>query len=287
MGEKGARVGSTSAARSAPVRTHSPFLGVAGIRLNKYLAQTGVTSRRHADELIADGSVRINGKLVCKLGTVVHPGDQVEVDGAEVRPPAERTYLLLHKPVGVVTTMRDPQGRRTVADLVPAGARVSPVGRLDYATSGALLLTDDGELAHSLLHPRFGVEKTYRAAIAGRLSADDVRRLNRGVPLDEFRAAGAQVRVVAARRRGSVVDITLHEGRNRQVRRMFEVLGHPVLTLARTRFGPLRLGELAAGSSRPLTARERAALERHRRPPSEGARTKPDTKTRQRTRGMP
>lgn len=246
-----------------------------------------MASRRHADELIADGSVRINGKLVRELGTIVYPGDQVEVDGAKVRPPEEWTYLLLHKPVGVVTTMRDPRGRRTVADFVPAGARLVPVGRLDYTTSGALLLTDDGELAHSLLHPSFGVEKTYRAAIAGRLSADDVRLLNRGVIVDEIRAAGARVRVVAVRRGGSVVDITIHEGRNRQVRRMFEALGHPVLALARTRFGPLRLGELAPGSSRPLTARERAALERHRRPPSERARTKPDTKIRQRSRGMP
>lgn len=259
----------------------------AGIRLNKYLADAGVAARRKADDLIAAGLVSVNGKIVTALGSLVTAEDVVEVNGAAVGAPAERTYLLLHKPAGVITTMRDPRGRRTVADFVPAGARVVPVGRLDYATSGALLLTDDGELAHSLLHPRFGVEKTYRAAIAGRLSADDVRQLNRGVLLDEFRAAGAKVRVVAARRGGSVVDVTIHEGRNRQVRRMFEALGHPVLALARTRFGPLRLGELAAGGTRPLTARERAALERHRRPPSDGARTKPDTKTRQGTRGMP
>lgn len=187
------------------------------------------------------------------------------------------TYLLLNKPAGVVTTMRDPQGRRTVADLLPARVRVVPVGRLDYATSGALLLTDDGELAHRLLHPRFGVEKTYRAAIAGRLSAEDVRRLQRGIVLDEFHAAGAKVRVVATRRDRSVVDVTIHEGRNRQVRRMFEALGHPVLALSRTRFGPVRLGALPVGHLRPLTLKERVALERHRRPPDESPRTKPNT----------
>ena len=241
------------------------------------LAQAGVASRRGADELIASGAVRVNGRIVRELGTLVDPGDLVDVDGAVVRLPDEPTYLLLNKPVGVVTTMRDPQGRPTVADLLPGGSRVVPVGRLDYETSGVLLLTDDGELAHRLLHPRFGVEKTYRAAIAGRLSPDDVRRLTRGILLDEIRTANAKVRVVAVRRDRSIVDVTIHEGRNRQVRRMFETLGHPVLALARTRFGPLYLGHLRAGRARPLTARERAALERHRRPPDESPRTKPNT----------
>jgi len=189
------------------------------------------------------------------------------VDGQVVELPGQHTYLLLNKPVGVVTTMRDPQRRSTVSDFV-ARPGVFPVGRLDYATGGALLLTDDGDLAHSLLHPRFGVEKTYRAEIAGRLSAEDVHRLMRGVALSEFRAAAAKIRVVAARRNGSVVDVTIHEGRNRQVRRMFEALGHRVLGLTRMRFGPLKLGTLPPGRFRELTPRERAALERHRRPPA-------------------
>jgi 23S rRNA pseudouridine2605 synthase len=149
------------------------------------------------------------------------------------------------------------------------------------------LLTDDGELANRLLHPRFGVEKTYEAEIGGRLSSEDRRRLERGVVLDDFRAAGARVRVVGTRHNGSVVEVTIHEGRNRQVRRMFEALGHPVLKLRRTRFGPLRLGNLEAGHIRLITAGERGALERHRRPPSEAPRSKPGTKTRQRTRGTP
>jgi 23S rRNA pseudouridine2605 synthase len=248
-----------------------------GTRLNKYLARAGVASRRHADELIAGGHVRVNGKVVRELGTLTDADDRVEVDGVEVRLPSERTYLLLHKPVGVVTTMRDPQGRRTVADLLP-GRRVVPVGRLDYATSGVLLLSDDGELANRLLHPRFGIEKTYRVTVAGRPVPDDVRRLNQGIELGDFRAAGAKVRVVAVRRDHSILDITIHEGRNRQVRRMFEALGHRVLALVRTRFGPLRLGALAPGEARPLTPRERFALEQHRRRTDELPRTKPNTK---------
>jgi len=254
----------------------------APIRLNRYLASAGVASRRHADELIAAGAVRVNGRVVTVLGTIVGDGDIVEVSGKVVRPPEAPTYLLLNKPVGVVTTMHDPHGRRAVADLLPAGAPVVPVGRLDYATSGALLLTNDGELAHRLLHRRFGVEKTYRAEITGRLSPEAVRRLQRGVVLDDFRAAGAKVRVVAVRRDSSVVDVTIHEGRNRQVRRMFEALGHRVFALTRTHFGPLRLGALPVGHVRPLTLKEREALERHRRPPDEAPRTKPDTPLRHR-----
>lgn len=231
------------------------------------MARGGVASRRHADELIKNGRVRVNGRVVKELGTVIEDGVRVEVDGEVVELPVEHTYLLLNKPVGVVTTMRDPQRRSSVADLV-ARPGVFPVGRLDYATGGALLLTDDGDLAHSLLHPRFGVEKTYRVAIAGRLSVEDVHRLSRGVTLSEFRAAAAKIRVVAARREGSVVDVTIHEGRNRQVRRMFDALGHRVLALTRMRFGPLKLGTLPPGRFRELTPRERAALERHRRPPA-------------------
>ena len=227
--------------------------------------------------MIAAGSVRINGRPVTALGTLVAPGDRVEVDGSIVAPPAESTYLLFHKPIGVVTTMSDPQRRRTVADFIPGGPRVVPVGRLDYATSGVLLLTDDGDLAHRLLHPRFGVEKTYRAAIAGRLTPDEVRQLQRGVQLDDVRAAGARVRIIAVGRDRSVVELTVHEGRNRQVRRMFEAIGHRVLELARTRFGPLRLGTLGSGEVRPLAPRERAALERYRRPPAQSPRTNPNT----------
>jgi 23S rRNA pseudouridine2605 synthase len=246
-----------------------------------------VAARRGADELIVKGVVKINGRVVRELGTLVNYADHVEVEGRAVRPAREFSYLVMNKPTRVVTTMRDPAGRRTVADLVPKGARVVPVGRLDYDTDGVLLFTDDGELANHLLHPRFGVEKTYRAAIAGRLSPHEVQRLHHGVRLDDYRAAGAKVRVVAVRRDRSLVDVTIHEGRNRQVRRMFEAVGHPVLALTRTRFGPLRLGRLAPGEVRSLTVRERSALDRYRRPEAGSPRTKPDTTNRHITRGMP
>ncbi|HTD32034.1 MAG TPA: pseudouridine synthase [Candidatus Elarobacter sp.] len=172
---------------------------------------------------------------------------------------------MLHKPAGVMTTMRDPEGRRTVAEIVRGAgvtARVVPVGRLDYDTSGVLLLTDDGEAANVLTHPRFGVEKTYRATLRGRLQPNDVERILRGVRLDEGRAAPAQIRVVAVRRDVSVVDVTIHEGRNRQVRRMFESVEHPVVALTRLRFGPVSLGDLSVGEVRPVTERELAALHR-------------------------
>jgi 23S rRNA pseudouridine2605 synthase len=245
------------------------------MRLNKYLARAGVASRRRADELIAGGSVRINGAIVRKLGILVSIGDRVEVDGALVELPTEPTYLIINKPLGVVTTMRDPEGRRTIAGFLVDRPGVFPVGRLDYNTTGILLLTDDGELANRLLHPRFGVDKTYRATITGQLSAADVRHLLEGLAMDDGRAAAAKVRVLAGRRDRSLVDVTLHEGRNRQLRRMFETLGHPVLELTRTRFGPLKLGALAPGHVRGLTEKEVEALQRHRRPPDDSPRTTP------------
>lgn len=200
-----------------------------------------------------------------ELGTSVDDDARVEVDGRTVRPAATRTYVVLHKPAGVMTTMRDPEGRRTVADVVRrAGvtARVVPVGRLDYDTSGVLLLTDDGDTANVLTHPRFGVEKTYRATVRGRLEPGAIEKIMRGVRLDEGRAAPARLRVVAVRRDVSLVDITLHEGRNRQVRRMFDLVDHPVVALVRLRFGPISLGDLAPGAVRPVTERELAALRR-------------------------
>jgi 23S rRNA pseudouridine2605 synthase len=209
--------------------------------------------------------VRVGGRVVRELGTSVDEDARVELDGRVVRPALVHRYIVLHKPAGVMTTMRDPEGRRTVAEIVRRAGitqRVVPVGRLDYDTSGVLLLTDDGELANVLTHPRFGVEKTYRATVRGRLETGAVETILRGVRLEEGRAAPAQLRVVAVRRDVSLVDLTLHEGRNRQVRRMFEQVGHPVLALARLRFGPISLGELAPGTLRELTDRELGALHR-------------------------
>jgi pseudouridine synthase len=227
------------------------------------LAASGVASRRRSEELIAGGLVRLNGRVVREMGTTVGAGDVVEYAGRVVVPASEKTYLVLHKPLGVVTTMRDPERRRTVADLLRRAdvtARVVPVGRLDYDTAGVLLLTDDGPLAHVLTHPRFGVPKTYRATVRGRLAPDEVAELRSGVRLAEGRTDPAQLRVVAVRHDASVVDVTVHEGRNRQVRRMFEAVAHPVIDLLRMRFGPIALGRLPAGEFRPVTARELSAL---------------------------
>ena len=236
-----------------------------GVRLNKYIAQAGIASRRRADELIAYGKVRLNGRVCREMGTLVHVGDKVDVSGTPIEPRTDVTYLVVHKPTGVMTTMRDPQGRRTIVELLPKRiARVVPVGRLDYDTAGVLLMTNDGEMANRLLHPRYGVDKTYRATISGRLDAQDVRKLREGIEVDGFTAGGAKLRVVATRAGSSVVDITIHEGRNRQIRKMFEALGHPVQTLVRLRFGPISLGDLPVGHTRSLTPKELAALRRVR-----------------------
>lgn len=226
-----------------------------GLRLNRVLAQAGVASRRRADELIASGRVAVDGLVVREPGRRVAAGERVTLDGDVLRrePPA---YILLNKPEGVVTTARDPQGRRTVLDLVRTRLRVFPVGRLDAGTTGLLLLTNDGDLAQRLAHPRHGVEKTYRATIAGELTPAQAERLRRGVELDDGPTAPARVRVLHAGAQGSVLELTIHEGRNRQVRRMLEAVGHRVRALERVAYGPLRLGDLARGASRPLSAEE-------------------------------
>ena len=231
-----------------------------GVRLQKYLAHAGVASRRRAEEMIAGGKVRVNGTVVRELGSGVAEGDRVEVAGVGLVRTGAFRYVVLNKPVGVMTTMRE--GRKTVASLVPKdGPRVVPVGRLDYDTSGVLLLTNDGDLAHVLTHPRFGVEKTYRAVVRGRLKPGEVRALLDGVRLDDAPASPAKLRVVAAGATHSQIDLTIHEGRNRQVRRMLEAAGHPVVALERLRFGPISLGELRPAQARPATEREVRALQ--------------------------
>jgi 23S rRNA pseudouridine2605 synthase len=233
------------------------------VRLQRYLAASGIASRRRSEELIVAGLVRVNGRVVRELGTSVVPTDVVEFGGRIVAPALEAAYIVMNKPLGVVTTMRDPEGRRTIAEVLKRHGwerRVVPVGRLDYDTGGVLLLTDDGALAHVLTHPRFGVEKTYRATLRGRLTAEQVAHMQHGMKLADGPAQPARLRVVAARRDASSVDVTIHEGRNRQVRRMFEELGHPVLALTRLRFGPIGLGTLAPGQIREATPRELSAL---------------------------
>jgi len=224
------------------------------VRLNRYLASAGVGSRRAVDELIRAGRVTVNGQMG-ELGGAVGEGDVVAVDGRPVAP-QELAYLMLHKPPGVVTTARDPQGRRTVVDLVESPQRVYPVGRLDRDTTGLLLLTNDGELANRLAHPRHGVEKTYVADVEGDPPPDVLRRLAEGVELADGPTAPARVRRLGAGR----IELVIHEGRNRQVRRMCEAVGHPVRRLHRSAYGALELGALAEGRWRALTSEEVDAL---------------------------
>jgi pseudouridine synthase len=224
------------------------------VRLNAYLARAGVASRRKADELIKAGRVTVNG-APGQLNTFVERRDRVEVDGEPVTA-QELAYVLLHKPAGVVTTASDPQRRLTVVDLVDVPERIVPVGRLDADTTGALLLTNDGPLAHRLAHPRYSVEKVYVADVEGRPSEEDLRALSEGVELDDGMTAPAMARCLAPSR----VELTLHEGRNRQVRRMLEAVGHPVTRLHRSVYAGLTLDGLEPGAWRELRPGEVAAL---------------------------
>ena len=226
------------------------------MRLNAYLARAGIASRRGADELIKAGRVTVNG-VRGELNTFVQATDAVLVDGREVGRQALR-HVLLNKPRGTITTARDPEGRPTVVDLVKGDVRVVPVGRLDRDTTGVLLLTNDGPLAHRLAHPRYGIEKTYVAEVRGEPSDETLARLAAGVELEDGPTAPARVRRLGPSR----VELVLHEGRNRQVRRMLEAVGHPVERLRRSRYAGLGPGRLKPGDWRELTRDEVRRLRR-------------------------
>ena len=229
-----------------------------GERLQKVLARAGIGSRRVAEDLIDAGRVSVNGE-VAVLGRRVHPEhDVVAVDGTPIGTAPGLVYRLLNKPAGVVATADDPQGRSTVVQLVPAEPRVVPVGRLDADTEGLLLLTNDGQLHHRLTHPSFGVEKEYLAEVDGAVTAKTLQRLRYGIELEDGMTAPAK----ASSPSPSVLKLTIHEGRNRQVRRMCEAVGHPVRRLVRTRIGPLADPQLRPGAWRDLTQDEVRALER-------------------------
>lgn len=236
------------------------------VRLQKLLAQSGVASRRKCEELMLDGLVEVDGEVVTRLGTKVDPRTAViRVDGQRLPPVSEKVYLVLNKPRGVVSTMSDPEGRPTIADLVAERPeRLFHVGRLDTDTSGLLLLTNDGDFAHRMAHPSYQVDKTYVAEVAGDVRKATLQRLREGVTLDDGPVQVSAVRVVGRGQGGArgrtIVELVIHEGRNRIVRRLLEEVGHPVQRLTRIRFGPVDLGGLPAGELRPLTLDELGSL---------------------------
>jgi pseudouridine synthase len=233
-----------------------------GIRLQKFLAQAGVASRRNSEELIVGGRVSINGRVATELGVRVDPRkDDVRVDGKRIRP-AKSQWYALNKPRGFMSTRSDPEGRRTLYELVPSPMhRLFHVGRLDFDSEGLVLLTNDGDTAHRLLHPRYGVDREYDVELKEQIDDTALEQLRRGVQLDDGRARAHTVR----RKGGRRVVLTLREGRKREVRRMFAELGYDVIRLRRVRYGPIRLGDLPAGEWRELDERELDALRRVKR----------------------
>jgi len=256
------------------------------MRLNKLLASRGVGARRKCDALIAAGSVRVNGTVVKEPGTQVMPDrDRVEVHGRPIPGRAALRYLMVHKPVGVITTLADPEGRPTVRTLLPPGPRLFPVGRLDAETSGLIIVTNDGTLAHHLMHPRYGVRKVYRVRLDRLPDAEQIRRLREGVEFGpRMASAPCEVRLRSARPDRAEIEIVLHEGRYRQVRRMCEAVGLGVVRLHRPTYGPLTLGELPRGAWRDLTPDEIRRLKAASARPAARAERVPDGP---RTRGAP
>ncbi|GAB4552402.1 MAG: pseudouridine synthase [Phycisphaerales bacterium] len=244
------------------------------VRLQKFMSEAGVASRRASEAMIEAGRVRVNGRVVTELPVLIDPSsDEVTVDHRPVAGRERHVYVMLYKPRNTLSTLDDPDGRRTVADVVrhPSGARLYHVGRLDYDTMGLLLMTNDGSLANALTHPKFGVHKTYRAVVKGAVTQDDIKTLERGIYLayrrdgvtvGAERTGGASLAVVRAEHDRTILDITLSEGRNRQVRRMLAHLGHRVKKLTRISMGPVQLKGLRLGEWRELTKHELQALRR-------------------------
>jgi len=232
------------------------------IRLQKLLALAGVASRRRSEELMLAGEVEVNGEVVTRLGTKVNPHtDLIRISGKRLPPISEKVYLVLNKPRGVVSTMSDPEGRQTLADLVAdRPERLFHVGRLDTDTSGLIILTNDGDFAHRLAHPSYEVDKTYVAEVEGRVWPKVVRQLLAGVTLEDGPVTVSKARVMEAFGERTLVELVIHEGRNRIVRRLLDAVGHPVIRLTRTQIGPVRLGKLKPGEVRELTVDELGEL---------------------------
>lgn len=231
------------------------------MRLQKFLALSGVASRRAAERMIAEGRVTVDGAAVTAMGVSVEDGQTVCVDGSPVNPETEKHYLMYHKPAGEVTTAADPEGRATVLDKFrDYPVRLYPVGRLDYDSEGLLLLTNDGDLTARMLHPSREVEKVYLARVSNQVTPEEARRLEHGVPVDGRTTSRAKARILSSQPLYTDMMITIHEGRNRQVRKMVEAVGHQVILLRRVRFGPLKLDDLPRGMWRTLTSAEIEAL---------------------------
>jgi 23S rRNA pseudouridine2605 synthase len=232
------------------------------IRLQKLLALAGVASRRRSEELMLDGQVEVNGEVVTRLGTKVNPAtDVIRVSGRRLPPISEKVYLALNKPRGVVSTMSDPEGRTTLQDLVAdRPERLFHVGRLDTDTSGLIILTNDGDFAHRLAHPSYEVDKTYVAEVTGQLYPRLIKQLLAGVTLEDGPVTVSKARIVEASPSRSIIELVIHEGRNRIVRRLLDEVGHPVTRLTRTRIGPVALGRLKPGELRDLTGEELGEL---------------------------
>lgn len=231
------------------------------MRLSKYLAGLGVASRRKVDELIAAGRIRVNGRAA-QLGQQVQTNEAIEVDGKRVSSSGRMVYLMLNKPEKVVSTLADPEGRKTVADLVKVKERVYPVGRLDYETRGLLLLTNDGELAFRLTHPKYEVKKRYHLLVEGKVNESKLENIRRGVLLDDGLTAPAEARVLESRGGVSVLELTIHEGKKREIRRICESLAIPLLELKRVAVDGIVLGDLPVGKYRPLTEKEISQLKK-------------------------
>lgn len=232
------------------------------MRLNKYIAQSGIASRRKADQLTINGAVRINGRVMKEPGYDVQPEDTVEINGQVLRPATKKIYIVLNKPKGYITTVSDDQDRPTVMDLITdITERVFPVGRLDYNTTGLLILTNDGELSQKLTHPQHQVTKTYHARVSGVLSNERINKLRTGVDIGGFVTSKARVEILKQAEKSTIVEIEISEGKNRQVRKMFTAVGCKVQELERVSMGEIRLGRLLQGHYRKLTAQEVAYLQ--------------------------
>ena len=231
------------------------------MRLQKYLAQCGVASRRGAEQIIKDGRVAVNGVVVTEMGIKLKKGEKVTVDGQVVKPEKSKYYILLNKPSGVLSSVKDDRGRDCVVNLIEGiDARLYPVGRLDYDTTGLLLLTNDGDFMQKVTHPSFEIWKTYRAVVRGVPTETDVKRFAEGLMLDDGKTLPAVLDVVGYKGNNAIVEVSIREGRNRQVRRMMERIGHPVNSLTRISFGSLELGDLKPGKWRHVRPEEIARL---------------------------